>query len=363
MLEAAPPLGGDPSPPKLPSTLTILPTYKCTAACKDCCFQSNPDISHRVPQDRLLDYIEQAADLGTIRLVCFSGGESFLLGEDLVELVERCSRRGLLTRVVTNGYWATSKRAARWRLSPLVEAGLNEINFSTGDDHVKFVPLERVVLGMAASLDYGMGMALMIEARAERRVTRQDIIRLAAREYPALCAALEGGRFPIIESPWMQFSPDSGPIRQESSVLLNSRNVHLREPCKSVLSTVVVTPSEELGMCCGLPREDIPDLHAGSLLRSPMADLIRGSAHDFLKIWLFVEGPEKILAWAASKDSSIDWENRYAHNCDACRAVYGDPKVMRVIERHYEEKYDGVLFKYALYLAGPPRADGTRCAE
>jgi hypothetical protein len=233
----------------------------------------------------------------------------------------------------------------------LVEAGLNEINFSTGDDHVEWVPVARIVQGMAASMRYGRGMALMIEVRAGRRVIRQTILDEASR-FPELLAALNDDRIPIVESPWMQFAADGEPPQQDANLLANAKNVHLREPCTSVLTTAVITPYEQLGMCCGLPREGIPDLHAGSLKTGRMKDLLAESSQDFLKMWLFIEGPEKILAWAANKDPSIDWENKYAHNCDACRAMYHDPKVMRVIESHYEEKYEEVLFHYALYMAG-----------
>jgi hypothetical protein len=336
---------------RLPHTLTLLPTYKCTAACAQCCFQSNPRIKHRVAQHRLLDYIDQAAKIDSIRLVCFSGGEAFMLNDDLVELVERCASHGFLTRIVTNGYWATSDRAARRRLAPLVEAGLNEINFSTGDDHVTFVPIERVLCGLDVSLRHGLGLALMIEARAFRRVTRATVLTAAAAR-PELRSALASGRIGIIESPWMEFAADGNGVAQPSAALVNRGNIHLRGPCTSVLTTAVVTPSEHLGMCCGLPRETIPDLDAGDLQRHPMRELLDRAAYDFLKIWLFVEGPERVLAWAASKDPSIEWEDRYAHNCDACRAMYHDERVMRVIEQHYDEKYADILFKYALYQGG-----------
>jgi hypothetical protein len=121
-----------------------------------------------------------------------------------------------------------------------------------------------------------------------------------------------------------------------------------------VLSTVVITPSEQLGVCCGLPREQIPELHAGSLKDHSMLDLARRALSEFINIWLFVEGPEKILAWAASHDREIEWENRYAHNCDACRAVFKDPRVMKVIRQHYSEKYDDVLMRFALFQEGSP---------
>ena len=58
-----------------PTHLTILPTYRCTAACAQCCFESNPHVQGRIPLPRILDYIDQAAgEFPTLRLVVFSGG-------------------------------------------------------------------------------------------------------------------------------------------------------------------------------------------------------------------------------------------------------------------------------------------------
>src|SRR5207247_1756710 len=100
-----------------PTHLTILPTYRCTAACAQCCFESNPHVQGRIPIERILDYIDQAAgDFPSLRLVVFSGGECFLLRRDLDAAIERATSRGLATRCVTNGYWATSPRAARERI-------------------------------------------------------------------------------------------------------------------------------------------------------------------------------------------------------------------------------------------------------
>ena len=338
---------------RLPHTLTLLPTYKCTAACANCCFQSNPYITKRVPQERLRYHIEQAAELGTVRLVVFSGGEAFLLREDLVELVALCADRGMLTRIVTNGYWATSPKAAARRLRPLVEAGLNEINFSTGDDHAAFVPLERIICGIESAVSVGLPTALMIESGARRGVTAKTVVpQLAAR--PRIAEAMDMRMLTVIESPWMAFGGDANPVAQPNQMLVNRSNLAERSPCRSVLSTMVVTPDERLGMCCGLPREEIPDLHAGDLRQEPMRDLVERALHDFLKIWLFVEGPERILAWAAQRDPTIEWENLYAHNCDACRAMYSDSRVMALVREQYEDRFDAVMHKYALYCAGQP---------
>lgn len=339
-----------------PFTLTLLPTYRCSAACRECCFESNPRIRHRVPQERLLQYIADAAALGSVRQICISGGEPFVLGSDLDQLVAKASALGLLTRVVTNGYWATSSDVARARLRRLLGAGLTEINFSTGDDHAEWVPVERVVHGLAVAFEAGLGVALMIEQRAARRVDL-DAVRRAAAAVPAVLQALDAGRIHVVQSPWMPFRGEH--VRQNDDAYANKANVNRRAPCRSIFTTLVVTPEERLGMCCGLTREGIPDLHAGSLRDSSMDALVARSANDFLKMWLFVEGPERILAWAAAKNPNIAWEGMYAHNCDACRRLYTDPVVVETIAAHYEERYNDVVVRFATYLTevGDERAE------
>lgn len=335
----------------IPHTLTLIPTYRCSAECADCCFHSNPRIKHRIPQARLLGYIHEAADsFPALGVVVITGGEAFVLGADLVEIVRVVRERGLISRVVTNGFWATSRVAARRILQPLVEAGLGELSFSTGDDHVEFVPLSRVVAGMAEAVRFGIGVSLMIEQR-EGRVVRKDTVMEAAREFPDLLREFDEGRALIIESPWMRFAESEDPIRWGNGLLANSANVHARRACDSIMASAVVTPSEKLGMCCGLSREDIPDLNVGDLRTDSMLELYQKHSHDLMKIWLAVEGPERMLAWAASKDPSIDWENKYAHNCDACRALYGDPRVMSAIEKFASERIDDLLARYAPLVA------------
>lgn len=78
-------------------------------------------------------------------MVIFTGGECTLLKEDLFEAINYASSLGLATRVVTNGYWAKTDESAKEMVERLVSAGLTEINFSAGDEHAKFVPLDRIV--------------------------------------------------------------------------------------------------------------------------------------------------------------------------------------------------------------------------
>lgn len=327
-----------------PEVATVLGSYNCTAACESCCFDSRPGIRERLSRSEILRFIDQAAALGTVRLIVFSGGESFLLGKDLEEAVRHAARAGLKTRCVSNGYWARTPEGARARLGPLRDAGLGELNVSTGDFHQAFVPRESVINAAVAGLDLGLDVVVMVEIHKGRAVTAKDILgdaRLAR-------AVRRKGRpiFRVIESPW---APTTvlGTVPQEAGLLADRGNVHRKEGCDSVLSTIVATPDRRLGLCCGLTRESIPELNV-PLPAGDLKDALDAAAGDFMKIWLFVEGPEKILAWAAAKDPKIEWEGRYAHRCHACLAIFRQRRVKDAIRRHYREKVSEVLLRYSI---------------
>ena len=72
--------------------------------CDHCCFSCSPKVEKTIPTANLHKYIDQAAEIDSFRLVVFTGGECFLLGDDLDALVRRASGHKFLTRFVSNGY-------------------------------------------------------------------------------------------------------------------------------------------------------------------------------------------------------------------------------------------------------------------
>jgi len=75
-----------------PHTLTILCTYQCTAACRQCCFESNPSIRGRLTKDTIIARIMEAKRVfSNLKLVVFSGGEALLLKNDLFASISYCT--------------------------------------------------------------------------------------------------------------------------------------------------------------------------------------------------------------------------------------------------------------------------------
>ena len=122
-----------------PKTISLLTTYKCSAVCKNCCFGCNPRIREQLSVDEMKSYIDKSlsAYRSTLKVLVLTGGECMLLGNKIYEIIKHGKENGLLVRIVTNGYWAKSYRIAFNKLQKLKNAGLYEINFSTGDDHLE----------------------------------------------------------------------------------------------------------------------------------------------------------------------------------------------------------------------------------
>lgn len=162
-----------------PSSLTILSTYRCTAACRECCFESSPKIRGGIPPERILQYIDEAAETfaPTLKLIVFSGGECFLSGKNLDAAIARANSHGLAVRCVTNGFWAVTPERAEKRVLELKSAGLSELNISTGDEHQEFVPFERVVNAAIAAAANDIAALIVVEGCQEAKFTSVDAVR------------------------------------------------------------------------------------------------------------------------------------------------------------------------------------------
>ncbi|SET01340.1 radical SAM protein [Stigmatella erecta] len=315
-------------------TLSIMPTFTCPAACKDCGTLSSPKDRTRLALSTILDAIHQAKELGFYNVV-FTGGEATLRWDDLLAAIREADSLGFPTRIVTNAHWAHSREAAHEKIARLMDAGLSEINYSTGDEHVRFIPLERVVHATVAAAERHLPTHIMVELRAERRVTRELLLG-----QPAIAALAPELRecLRVIESPWMPLSPGETQ-RYPDHVAVTAANLPSRTGCDSVLQTYTLQSDGRIGSCCGLGLRVIPELNVATAQEGSafLREAIEAAENDFLKLWIRYKGPEKILAWAAERDPSIQWEGRFGHHCQACQMLYRDPRIARVIREHYKE--------------------------
>jgi hypothetical protein len=218
---------------------------------------------------------------------------------------------------------------------------LNEINFSTGDEHSRFVSLDNVIRATRAALEAGLVVAIMVETVRDRRTTKETIEDHP--EFRQLVEAFPVARSILIESPWMPLSPTQVQEYPPGTAIDRSTLAMCRG-CDSVLSTTTVEADGSIRACCGIGMRQIPELRIGHITEVTLAEADHIASDDFLKRWIRVEGPERILAWASSYDPDIKWEGMYAHRCQACHRLYKDSRVREVIAKRHEEKIADVLF-------------------
>ena len=326
-----------------PHNLVLITTHQCTAACDGCCLSCGPSNTRRIPYERLSNLIAEASELSSLRTIVFSGGECFLLGDELDSLVTCAQGYGLATRCVTNGYWAGSRQTAERRTGRLAKAGLKEITFSTGAFHSQYVPVERVINGVCASVRAGLKTRVYVEDSVQAAFEIDSLLRNSELE-----RLLSKRQLKINRGVWVQNGGRGGPADHSD----HARFAHNgAKGCSGVLQELAVTPNEILGACCGLNLEEIPPLQLGSLRNASLGNCIREAPDDFLKIWIRVDGPERIWKFIRRHVPDHEWRPAAVHPCETCLRLYRDEKAMQIVRDYYQEVEPRIRLTYLTRLA------------
>ncbi|WP_127842369.1 radical SAM protein [Actinomyces wuliandei] len=152
--------------------LAIATTDRCQARCAHCLMKSGPERTEELSLEEMESFISYLHEQHGLQLVVFTGGESTLLGDTLLEAIAFCSERGIGTRLVTNAIWAQDYDTARDYLVTLRECGLNELNISTDDFHLAWIPIDNVLRAWSAAK--GLGVHLGPGCGVQRSAQQAD---------------------------------------------------------------------------------------------------------------------------------------------------------------------------------------------
>lgn len=312
-----------------PRFLSILTTRRCTAACDHCCVGAGPRATQAIPVGRIHGLIDEAARIPSFELIAFTGGECFLLGSDLDELIGHATSNGFRTRVITNGYWAVNDRAARNRVAALREMGLREMMLSTGSFHQRFVPVARVITAARAAAEAGVATRISVETCDQSAFDD-------AMLYAELADLVALEKLFIGHDPWIADAGGRGTADLSHRRLLESEPSRADGPCAQILNVVSVTPAQDLIACCGYPQEELPRLRLGSIAERSLGDVLSSAPPELLKLWLHAAGPMAIARFVARHEPAYRLP-RAASICEACIAVQRDATAMRVFADHAAE--------------------------
>lgn len=322
-----------------PSSITILPTYRCNAACEQCCFESNPNIKHRLSRDELLNSIREAkSSFPALKLIVFSGGECFLLKQDLYDALSLSNELGLLTRCVTNGFWGKTVDSAQRTVQKLIESKITEINISTGTDHQKWVPFGSVENAVRALVDAGIRTLVTVEADSNQSdcvklATDSELFKALLKEKPTL--------FRLQQNIWMPFNSEYDTSRR------GDENASIYKGCDQLYTNMVITPHSKLSSCCGLTFEYIPEMKLGDISVGNLHSLASSQLDDFLKIWVAVDGPATIISRLFPETAGNDLSS-VNHICQACVLMYKKPEIREALQARAHEFIPEIMSRFNL---------------
>jgi hypothetical protein len=325
-------------------------------------------VEKAIPIPRLYSLVEEAAEIGSIKLVVFTGGECFLLGRHLDRLIEKCTSQKLFTRCVTNGYWATSPGAARKRAEDLRAAGLREINFSTGVFHAKYVPVNRIIWGAHACAAAGISVVINIESFENSGFDSEAIAK-----HPLIDEHRRKFKIQLNQSNWMPNGEEIEGCASEGRTTktgfdlahdptkLRFNSDENKTACVSSLAVLTVNPDQELITCCGLTLEHIPELHVSSIKERRLKDAIMDIQPDLLKMWIHCEGPERVLDFVKEKAPDLELPTDSSHICHTCQYLYKSSQAKDILQTYYKEVEDRVMQKFFLTAVSLDMAAKASC--
>ena len=321
-----------------PECVTIIPTYRCNAACTECCFESNPSIRHRMNRADLLSIIGKVAtEFPRVRYVVLTGGEITLLREDLIDAIQLLTSLGLGSRIVTNGHWGRSDASAIGWVTKLRAAGLNELNLSTGDEHQEWVPFESVARAAYYALTNDITTVIVIEGQDHARFTLASV---NDNEHIRKIYDDEGLRkkFILMSNIWMPFHAGAECTSDRADVT--------RDGCNNIFDNFVINPYGRLMSCCGLTMEHIPELKVGDVYRDSLSATYRQQYNDVLKLWIWLDGTRQIFETLA--EHHHDLKLLSPHPCSICAQVYKTPHIRETLIELLRANEESIVFRAAI---------------
>lgn len=323
-----------------PDILTLITTYKCSAACRNCCFSCSPNYSKTMSIEDMRYYIKTSiTEFPSIQVVVFTGGECTLLKDDLLRAIEWCKEHKLITRIVSNGYWATTEEKTIRMVNRLAAAGLDEINISTGKDHMQYIPLSNVcnVIKVVSLNSNIQTVAVAIEERED--YAGNDPYYILYEEYQKMDIARQN-KIILLKSPWMNFKERKKDLNSHKT----NKNIRDGGGCSNLFKGIQINPNGQLLACCGLSCEYSPFLKLGEF-SDKLCEIYNDQFKDLLKIWLFTEGPLGILRYITGNTICSG-----KHDCDYCLDLLTNDTNIRKLLGISSEKAKDIMIKFNIKL-------------
>lgn len=322
-----------------PLGIVLITTFRCNAVCSNCCFGCRPNVGRTMTLDEMKYYVDDClrAYPDSIYRLSLTGGECFLLGKDLDEIIKYGASKGLKVGVMSNGYWGSSYSEAYQRISSLKALGLRSIGFSVGEEHQNRLPLKGCRNAAVAAARVG----LPVEFRVESHFRLSKIVDTLKKD-KAFMKLVNANKIQVIQWNWQEYNNE---IKHGEMYPTRWCPYGESRPCDSLGVNINITPYGEVVACSGIMSLRLPAMVIGNIWKEPVETLFDRIFADSLKIWIRREGPAAVLKYVY-EHSNIRF-HRCGDGCNGCYEIFTNPKIIPLLI----ETYDDWSKKFAyLYL-------------
>jgi hypothetical protein len=310
--------------------------------------RSGPERTGELSESDMVKILDGVlAEAKHIKVVVFAGGEPLLLGDALLAGIRTVKKYGAITRVVTNGYWATSLDEARRVVKMLRDAGLDEMNISSDDHHLPYISLQRVRYAYQASreLDFlsvaiancgGPMSHLTPEALEAELAPLGAMDRRYNPDGTAIMQAWTPGTQKVLmsNSPLQRIGRGIDKIADEE-LPAGYPDLPDRGGCPWALRSAAISPSGHLLSCCGFELDGNPALDYGDLKSQPAADLLDAADDDVVTNLIGILGPPKLMDLLKRQwPDEVKFDKDYRSYCEVCWDLVHVPQNLEALLRH-----------------------------
>jgi hypothetical protein len=338
-----------------PHTITVLTTDKCTAECRHCCMNSAPSREHRLTYEQMETALRDVFLHNDIKVVVFAGGEPTLLGDDLLRAISFCRLHGVVTRIITNAYWATSLPAARDKCRALREAGLEEFNVSTDDYHEPYIPLQHVKWAYEAAMELDFSAVVIANCMGPESMFTPEYLdghfdmsgmtmqrRFDVNGGSNEFERQEAGKLLVISNAHLQRLGrgsqliDEGECGNDVDIATVPPEVEMFGGCPYAARSPAISPRNHLVACCGFELHGNPVLDFGDLAEHGANDLLTRADDDLITNMIALIGPPKIMQLLKQlcPDEVSFPRARYNSYCETCQDLVGIEQNRRALYKY-----------------------------
>lgn len=318
------------------NTLALMLGYRCNIQCRSCLWGEQHSQGPAIDPAEACEWIDEACEAIDVRLVGFSGGESFLYLKQMTTIADHCWKAHRLPWAIsTNSFWATTEKRAERMLEPLASIGLQQLLLSIDDFHQEHVPLDRVGNALRAARRLGITPTLQsIVTRTSRRlddflkelgVGKDDGIRASE----VFCTRMGWAATRIPESEF--------PSNPEA----------LAGYC-SMFGPLIIRPEGTVHLCCG-PAFAIPSLAIGNLRTESLKEMLERAEWDpFFNALAAGNGPSLIAECLRAAGRGAMIRDAYSSSCEACHHILSAPGVDEFVRQELEPQRAELFLKRSI---------------